>query len=265
MPPPAGQGTAALLAVGDVGWCGSPGVAQTAALLDRFSDPILLLGDLAYPNGSAADFQRCYHPEYGRFRSRSRPVPGNHEYDLGNADGYFGYFGDAAGPGRSGYYSFEAASWRVLMLNSAIPIERGSAQYAWVQDQLQRRSRCTLATVHHPFDGSGRHGPTPFLRDIWQLLYDNGADVVVNGHEHNYERIAPQDANRRLDHDRGLRQFTVGTGGAPVYAKTRHAANSEFFADTWGALRLELAPTGYSWQFLDVNGMTLDRGTASCH
>ena len=264
-PPPAGFGVATISAVGDIGWCGSPGVAQTAALLGRFTDDILMLGDLAYPNGTAADFRRCFDPEYGRFRARARPGPGNHEYDVAGGDGYFSYFGEAAGPGRLGYYAFRAASWQVLVLNSAVPIARGSAQYQWVREQLAQRARCTVATLHHPFDSSGNHGPTPGLRDIWELLYDGGAEVVLNGHDHNYERIAPQTADRQLDLARGIRQFTVGTGGAPLYSQSRRTANSEVFIQAWGVLRLSLEPTQYQWAFLDVTGAELDRGVAACH
>ncbi len=264
-PPPPGAGNSRLLAVGDIGWCGSPGVGQTAALLGRFADDILLLGDLAYPNGTAADFQRCFDPEYGRLKSRFRPGPGNHEYDVSNADGYFHYFGAAAGPGRLGYYAFRSGSWQVLVLNSSVPIERGSAQFQWVRDQLDQRARCTLATVHHPYDSSGNHGPTPRLRDLWQLLYDHGADLVLNGHDHNYERLAPQGPDRTRDPARGVRQFTVGTGGAPVYAASRRAANSELYLQTWGVLRLALEPAGYQWEFVDVTGAVLDRGADVCH
>ncbi len=264
-PPPAGGGVATLSAVGDIGWCGSPGVAQTAALLGRFTDDILMLGDLAYPNGTATDFRRCFDPEYGRFRARARPGPGNHEYDVAGGEGYFSYFGEAAGPGRLGYYAFRAASWQVLVLNSAVPIGRGSAQYHWVREQLAQRARCTVASVHHPFDSSGNHGPTPWLRDIWELLYEGGAEVVLNGHDHNYERIAPQTADRQLDLARGIRQFTVGTGGAPLYPQSGRAANSEVFIQAWGVLRLSLEPTQYQWAFLDVTGAELDRGAAACH
>ena len=264
-PPPAGGGVATLSAVGDIGWCGSPGVAQTAALLGRFTDDILLLGDLAYPNGTTSDFRRCFDPDYGRFRARARPGPGNHEYDVAGAEGYFSYFGEAAGPGRQGYYAFRAASWQVLMLNSAVPIGRGSAQYHWVREQLAQRARCTVATLHHPFDGSGNHGQAPWLRDIWELLYQGGAEVVLNGHDHNYERIAPQTADRQLDLARGIRQFTVGTGGAPLYPQSGRTANSEVFIQAWGVLRLSLEPTQYQWAFLDVTGAELDRGVAACH
>lgn len=263
--PTPGAGIATLSAVGDIGWCGSAGVAQTAALLDRFRDPILLLGDIAYPNGTARDFRDCYDPHYGRFRSRVRPGPGNHEYDVAGADGYFSYFGEAAGPGRLGYYAFRAASWQVLVLNSAAPIDRNSVQYAWVREQLRDRTRCAAVTMHHPFDSSGNHGRTMALNDIWQLLYDNGVELAINGHEHSYERLAPMNAERRADPVRGIRQFTVGTGGAPLYAKARHSANSEVFLESWGVLRLTLAPTTYEWEFLGVNGAPLDRGVGQCH
>ena len=263
--PPAGTGVATLSAFGDTGWCGSPGVAQVALLLSRFDDDILLLGDLAYPNGTAADFRNCFAPELGRFMRRFRPGPGNHEYDVAGGDAYFSQFGAAAGPGRLGYYAFHAASWQVLVLNSSVPIDRGSAQYLWAREQLEQRARCTLATVHHPYDSSGPHGQTPQLRDMWQLLYEHGADVVLNGHDHNYERIGPQTADRQLDLAHGIRQFTVGTGGAPLYPAARRAANSELFIQSWGLLRLSLEPTQYQWEFLDVSGATRDRGADTCH
>ncbi len=264
-PPPAGTSVSRLVAVGDVGWCGSPGVAQTAALVDKSEGDLLLLGDLAYPNGTTADFQRCYDPDYGRFKGRSRPGPGNHEYDVANGDAYYTYFGAAAGPNRLGYYAYRSGSWQVLVLNSSVPIGRGSAQYQWVREQLDQRARCTLATVHHPYDSSGPHGQTPILRDVWQLLYDGGAEVVLNGHDHNYERLAPQAADLSRDLARGLRQFTVGTGGAPLYAAARRAVNSEVFLQSWGVLRLTLEPTQYQWEFVDVNGAVLDRGADVCH
>ena len=256
---------ATLTVTGDVGKCGSPGVAQTAALVSRFDDDLVLLGDLAYPNGTAADFAGCFDPEYGRFRPRFRPLPGNHEYDVAGGDGYFTYFGSAAGPGRLGYYAFRAGGWQVLMLNSSVPIDRGSAQYQWVRDQLQVQPRCSMAAVHHPFDSSGPHGGTPGLRDVWHLLYEAGVEVMLNGHEHAYERLMPQDADRRADPGRGIRQFTVGTGGAPIYPRARQAANSEVYVESWGVLRLALQPTQYEWEFLDVSGGVRDRGSASCH
>ena len=172
-------------------------MSQTAALVARFANELLLLGDLAYPNGTAEDFRRCFDPDYGRFRRHFRPIPGNHEYDTAAGEAYYTYFGDAAGPLRTGYYAFRAATWQVLMLNSSAPITRGSAQYAWLADQLQRDSRCTLAAVHHPFSSSGPHGNTDSLRDVWQLLMSYDVDVILNGHDHDYERTLPMASGKK--------------------------------------------------------------------
>ena len=255
------------MVVGDVGKCGSPGVGQTARLIDGLPGDLLLVGDLAYPNGTADDFRRCFDPEYGRFRSRFRPLPGNHEYDTSGAEGYFAYFGAAAGPGRTGYYAFQAGTWQVLTLNSAVPIGRGSAQVEWARQELQRhRHLCTAVAVHHPYESSGQHGATPALDDLWQVLYDEQVDVVFNGHEHFYERLVPMAPGRRADHARGVRQFTVGTGGAAVYASGRPTPNSEVAIPSWGVLAVTLAPGTLEWRFVDAaTGGTADSGVAACH
>ena len=241
-------------------------MAQVAQLLRNLSGDVLLAGDLAYMNGTLDEFRRCFDPDFGSLGGRLRPTPGNHDYGRPDADGYFTYFGDRAGPGRRGFYSFRAASWRVLMLNTSVPIGRNSEQYAWVQQQLQQEpTRCTLAAMHHPFDSSGTSGANPWLRDIWGLLHQNGADVVVAGHDHLYERFTPQDANQRPDQAQGIRLFLAGTGGAPLYPRSRAAINSELVIQAHGVLRLKLEPTLYEWEFLDVNGGALDRGMGNCH
>lgn len=263
--PAPGVGSASIVVVGDVGWCGSEAVTKTAALVDRIAGDLLLPGDIAYPHGTPEDFTRCFEPHYGRFRSRFRPVPGNHEYDRGG-DGYFGYFGEAAGPSRLGYYAYRAGSWRMLMLNSAVSIQRGSPQYEWVRQELQQApALCTLVAMHHPFESSGDHGATPAVRDVWQLIHEAGVDVVVNGHDHLYERFAEQNADRRAEPGRGVRQFTVGTGGAPLYPRSRYAPNSEVVLSTWGVLSMRLEPAHYEWSFVDVGGNVLDSGTTACH
>ena len=261
-----GSGSATISVVGDIGWCGSQGVALTSKLLQGTPGDILLMGDLAYMNGTIDDFRRCFDPEYGRHRSRFRPAAGNHEYNSG-ADGYFTYFGDAAGPVRRGYYSFRAASWLVLMLNSSVPSGQGSPQYEWVKTELQRdRTRCAMAAMHHPYDSSGPNGATPQLRDLWQLLYEHGVEVMLAGHDHFYERLAPQDPMLRPDPNRGIRQFTVGTGGAPLYDRTRAAANSELLIKAWGVMRMRLEPALYEWEFVDATSqMVVDRGLNICH
>ena len=253
--------------LGDTGWCGSPALGPLSRLFERFDGDILLAGDLAYPSGTIAEFRECFEPSFGRFKSRMRASPGNHDYVASvSASSYFEYFGERSGPNRLGYYSFRAAEWTVLMLNSNVPIGRGSPQYAFVRStMLQAPTRCTMAVLHHPFDSSGINGPTPSLRDVWELMYNLGGDVVIAGHDHLYERHAPVDTDQRRDDAKGIRQFTVGTGGAPLYSRGRAAATSELVIQSFGVLRLKLDPAAYEWEFLDVAGNAVDRGLTACH
>lgn len=253
--------------LGDTGWCGSPALAPLARLFERFDGQILLAGDLAYPNGTLEDFKQCFEPSFGRFKSRMRAAPGNHDYVASpSADPYFTYFGDRSGPNRLGFYSFRAAEWTVFMLNTNIPYGGTSQQYAYVRDVMQQApTRCTMAVMHHPFDSSGVNGPTPTLRPLWELMYNLGAEVVIAGHDHVYERIGPVDASQKRDDAKGIRQFTVGTGGATLYNRARTAQQSEVFIPTYGMLRLKLDPALYEWQFMDMNGNVLDRGLNACH
>ncbi len=240
---------------------------RIAALLQSLSGTIILAGDLAYMNGRVEDYARCFDPDFGRFRSRWRPVPGNHEYTDRAADGYFTYFGDAAGEGRRGYYAFRAGPWRVLMLNSSIPVSTNSEQYLWASEELRvDPSRCTMAVWHHPYVSSGPNGPNVYMRDMWQLLWENNADVVVSGHDHFYERFGPQDAAYQSDRERGLRQFIAGTGGATLYHATGRFPNSETIVEAYGVLKLTLQPGFYDWEFVDANTNAIsDRGTGQCH
>lgn len=251
----------------DTGWCGSAGVGLTAAALQRQAGQILLAGDLAYMKGRIEDFRNCFDPEYGRFRSRWRPTPGNHDYDDPGANGYFTYFGDAAGPARRGYYAFEAAAWRILMINSAQPASSNTPQYLWARDELLgNRRRCTMAVWHHPYASSGPNGPNVFMRDMWALLYEQNADVVVSGHDHLYERFAPQNTAYEADRERGIRQFIAGTGGAPLYGRASHFPNSEVVVEAWGVLKLTLHPTTYEWEFFNAStNVVADRGAGQCH
>lgn len=253
--------------LGDTGWCGSPANGPLSRLLDRFDGEIFLAGDLAYPNGTIEDFRNCFEPSFGRFKPRMRAAPGNHDYVASaSADPYFNYFGERSGPNRLGYYSFRTAEWTVLMLNSNVPIGRNSQQFAYVRNVMQQApTRCTMAVMHHPFDSSGPNGPHPMLRDIWELMYNLGADVVIAGHDHVYERFAPVDASQKRDDAKGIRQFTVGTGGASLYNRARAAQQSELFIPNFGLLRLKLDPALYEWQFMDMNGNVLDRGLSVCH
>lgn len=265
--PAPGSASTTVSVLGDTGWCGSPALAPIAALFGRLDGDILLAGDLAYPGGTTEEFKNCFDPSFGKFKSRMRSSPGNHEYVASvSADSYFTYFSDRSGPSRLGYYAFREAEWTVLMLNSNVPINKTSPQYAFVRQTMQQApTRCTMAVMHHPFDSSSLNGPTPSLRDVWELMYNLGADLVIAGHDHVYERHAPADTDQRRDDLKGIRQFTVGTGGAPLYGRVRNGANSEILLSTYGILRLKLDPALYEWQFLDTTGNVLDRGVNVCH
>lgn len=251
---------------GDTGWCGSPVMPQLARLLAELGGDLLLAGDLAYDSGTLDEFRRCFDPSFGRFRQRTWAAPGNHDYVTVGANGYFTYFGERAGPDRTGYYALSVNGWQVLMLNSMVPMNRGSRQIEWVRQELIRApARCTLAVWHHPFDSSGPNGPNPMQRDLWELLYNHNVDLVVSAHDHLYERHAPQDASQRADPARGIRLFISGGGGAPPYHRARAARNSELMLSTHGLLRLKLEPALYEWEYLGPTGSVLDKGLTVCH
>jgi hypothetical protein len=267
-PPPPTPTTATLVGAGDIGWCGSDGgPALTAALLDDIQGTVFTAGDNAYPDGTLPDFQRCYEPSWGRHKSRTRPTPGNHEYRGAGAIGYFGYFGGAAGEFGEGWYSYRLGAWHIFALNSETSAFPGSPQYVWLRGELAANpTRCALAYYHTPVFASGANGGNPQMQAIWALLQESGVDVVVAGHNHSYERFAPQDSNGRAD-ARGIRQFVVGTGGAPLTGFPFTAANSQVRDfSTWGVIRLTLEPESYAWQFVPVAGRTFtDTGRDTCH
>lgn len=262
-----------ILAAGDIATCDSNDDEATAQLIARRPGTVLTLGDQAYPDGSAEQFSGCYAPSWGRFKTRTRPAPGNHEYRTAAAAAYFLYFGVAAGPRGRGYYSFDLGGWHIVSLNSNCSdiagCDAGSPQVRWLRaDLVGHRSRCTLAYWHHPRFSSGKeHGSEEEMRPIWQVLYDNGADVVLSGHEHNYERFAPQTASGKRDRARGIREFVVGTGGKSHYVLGAPIANSEIRNDnTFGVLELRLRPSGYNWKFIPIaGGQFTDSGSAACH
>ena len=212
------------------------------------------------------EFRNCYEPTWGRHRGRTRAVPGNHEYETGGA-GYFQYFGAGAGPAGLGYYSFAEGPWRVITLNSEVPSGSGSAQMQWLRAELSDNlTACTAVIWHRPLFSSGRHGNNPDMRDVWRTLYEFNVDLVINGHDHTYERFAPQDADGRPDQARGIREFIVGTGGAPLYEFPTIRANSEVRAAAWGVTVFRLNDRDYQWQFIPVDGADFqDSGSAACH
>jgi hypothetical protein len=257
--------TVVALGVGDIGMCNQPGVAQTARLVAGLEGMLLLAGDIAYLHGSAANFRDCFEPEWGRFRSRWHPVPGNHEYETPGAAGYFDYFGEAAGADRTGYYSFMAGDWLVLMLDSNIPAGRNSAQWEFVRAELNaQRTPCTLAVWHHPLFSSGPNGPNAFMRDMWALLETARVELILTAHDHLYERFARQTSDGRADPALGIRQLTAGTGGAELYRFVRAAEHSEARIMEFGVVRLTLRPAQVDWEFLSVSGNVADRGLDTC-
>ena len=265
-PTPAEIASAVLVGAGDIGECGIPGSEATARLLDQITGTVFAAGDTAYYHGTREDFDRCYHPTWGRHRSRTRPVPGNHEYETPGAAGYFEYFGERASPATQGYYSFEVGGWHIVALNSSIAVDAGSPQVSWLRDDLAAHPvTCTLAIVHYPLFSSGPNGPTSQLRPIWDVLAAAGAEVVVSGHDHLYERFAPQTPSGRLDTARGIRQFVAGTGGAHLSTPRAPSPNSDVLMSEWGVLKFTLHGTGYSWEFIAADATVRDSGSGTCH
>jgi len=251
---------------GDIAVCGSDSAERTARLLDRLPGHVFTLGDNVYPSSTADLLMKCYDPAWGRHRARTYATPGNHDWEVQAGGPYFAYFGSAAGPAGKGYYSFTLGAWHVMSLNSNIAAQPGSAQYEWArQDLAGPRAVCTLAMWHHPVFSSGAYGNNLYMREIWRLLDTAGVELVVTGHEHSYERFAPQTADGRPD-ARGLRQFVVGTGGADRRPFAAIQANSEARnSDTWGILKLLLRASGYEWEFVPVDGQSFrDQGAAEC-
>jgi hypothetical protein len=231
---------------------------------------VLLLGDNVYQKGTAREFRDCYAPTWGRFKARTYPAPGNHEYYTPGATGYFDYFGAAAGVG---YYSVQLGAWHVVSLNSNLSGPDQQAQLAWLkQDLATSKARCTLAYWHHPLYSSGWHGSFAVMQPAWELLHQAGAELVLSGHDHTYERFLPQDANGKLDQQRGMRQFVVGTGGAYYTPFKLPIKNSEMRDNSrFGVLKLVLRDDSYEWEFLESsydgfpNGQAADRGKGKCH
>jgi hypothetical protein len=265
--PPPRVGPAVLVGAGDIAECGVAGAAETAQLLDQIEGTVFAAGDNAYYQGTRDEYERCYGPTWGRHKARTRPIPGNHEYETPAASGYFSYFGAAAAPAAPGFYSYDLGAWHVVALNSNIPMDAASPQLAWLRDDLAtHRSSCALAYVHHPFFSSGRNGPTPHLRALWDVLHGAGVEVVVSGHDHIYERFAPLDPAGRPDPERGVRQFVAGTGGAHLYQVGPSRPSSEAVASVWGVLKFTLRSNDYDWEFVPVAGQSFrDAGAGVCH
>jgi PKD repeat protein len=263
-----------LLAAGDIATCKKVTDEATADVIAANDGIVVTLGDNAYPDGRTIDYANCYTPSWGRHRDRTYANIGNHEYDAGSATPTHDYFASGAGPRGKGYYSFDVGDWHIIVLNDNadfVPFAAGSAQDTWLQADLAANTKmCTLAIFHQPmFFSSNTAGWTvrSSRKIIWERLYAAGADIVLNGHQHHYERFAPQAPTGVRDDARGIRQWVVGTGGESKGLPTvAIAANSEVLAAPYGILKLTLNADSYSWQFIPIAGETFtDSGTGSCH
>jgi hypothetical protein len=268
--------TAVLLAAGDVASCRGDGDERTARILDGHAGTVAVLGDVSQTDGSAASYTRCYAPTWGRHKRRTRPAPGNHDYGQPgpapySARAYFDYFGALAGPRGRGYYSYEHGTWHIVSLNSncmVVSCAAGSAQVRWLRRDLALHpAGCTLAYWHHPRFSSGRREQLERTEPLWAALYEAGAEIVLSGHDHIYERFAPQTPIGDLNAAYGIREFVVGTGGfGHKRINAVRPLSKARDSKTFGVLKLRLLPDRYRWRFLPVRGSTFtDAGTGSCH
>jgi hypothetical protein len=269
-PSPSG-GDAILIGAGDIADCSLDGDSATAALVEANPGAVFTAGDNVYPHGSADEFRDCYGPTWGRFLDRTRPAAGNHDWETKDVAGYLGYFGAVAAPNGTSWYSYDLGTWHVVVLDSDCASVGGCAadspQGRWLAADLKSsQAQCTLAIWHHPRFSSGEHGNDATVAPFWKALYDAGADLVINGHDHDYERFAPQDPDGREDRARGIRQFVVGTGGAALRSFPTSVPNSELRATvSHGVIRLVLHPTSYEWRFIPTAGDFSDSGRGPCH
>ena len=282
------NGTATILAAGDIGNCKKSAIKQivnwwygeerhfgghmTARLLERLSGTILVLGDLVYRFGRQLDVSKCFEPSWGRFRDRIAPAPGNHDFDtatgLEDGWGYYDYWGAKAGYRGRGYYSFVRGTWHIVALNSTLDPAGRRAQENWLRADLAATgTRCILAFWHHPVFSSGHHGNSDKMAGAYRILFDAGASVVLTGHEHSYERLAPLAPDGSTDRVRGLRNFIVGTGGHKLRTRdySPHPGSEIFDSTSWGVLKMGLFDGHYTWQFVPVDGHKFtDRGSGRC-
>lgn len=248
---------------GDISTCDNDNDELTAKLLDQIPGTVFTLGDNAYSDGEYKQFIDCYDPTWGRHKDRTRPIPGNHEYHVENAAGYFEYFNTV-----SPYYAYNLGGWRIYALNSEIDVSETSPQVKWLQEDLATHpSQCVLAYWHEPRWSSGTtHGNSKTYQVLWQILYEAGAELVLNGHEHSYEIFEPMNADGNSD-PFGLREIVVGTGGGVLYPFGTPLPTSQIRNNTtYGVLKLTLHPASYDWEFVPVAGSTFtDSGSTACH
>jgi hypothetical protein len=264
--------TVTLVGAGDIGRCDDRSDRKTARLVGKIQGTVFTLGDHAYHDGTRAQFRDCYDPTWGKYKKRTRPTAGNHDYHTAGAKPYFNYFGWRAGRPR-GYYSYDRGAWHIVALNSNCKEVGGcewrSAQGRWLRRDLARhRARCTLAYLHHPLYASGRGEDSPEVKPFWHILYNHHADVILSGHAHRYERFARITPSGKRSSARGIRQFIVGTGGAkrePQKGPNEPRVQAKKVGAP-GVLKLDLGSGFYHWKFVPVAGRNYtDSGRARCH
>jgi hypothetical protein len=256
-------GSAVLVGAGDISTCDNNNDEATAKLLDNIPGTVFVLGDNVYIDGTYSDFINCYHPTWGRHKDRTKPVPGNHEYFTPEAAGYFNYFNNLPS-----YYAYDLGDWRIYALNSEIDVSPTSAQVQWLKNDLTTNPRlCVLAYWHQPLWSSRyEDGNDLEYQTLWKTLHDAGAELVINGHIHNYERFREMNAKGEAASP-GLREIVVGTGGVNHDGYVTSLSTTEVRnASTFGVLKLTLSPGSYSWQFIPVSGQSFqDSGSTDCH
>ncbi|HJP87301.1 MAG TPA: metallophosphoesterase [Gemmatimonadaceae bacterium] len=279
-------GALVVLAVGDIAVCGESGDEATGKLADSLlradsaqalQNIIITLGDNAYPSGDEGvkdDFPRCFKPSWGdaRIMDVIHPSPGNHDFDSGSGAPYFDFFGARAGPRGRGYYSYDLNGWHLISLNSEVYFGAGDAaqikaQEDWLRDDLrQHPTACALAYFHRPYFSNGVYGTNWSLRTIWEILYEGGVDVVLNGHEHDYERFLPQTATGAVDSVRGMEQIVAGTGGGTLrsFHYPLSANSAAQIQGRFGILKLMLGDGEYTRAFIDTDGRIWDVGGRRC-
>ncbi len=280
-------GASVMIGVGDIAVCGTEGDEQTAKLVDsvlkadsvaKVSDEVFTLGDNAYPDGSAANFALCFAPSWGdsakRILKKIHPTPGNHEHQSVGAAPYYQYFGSKAGSPKKGYYSYDAGAWHVIVVNGEIAINSTfsdvdrKAQEDWLRSELKGPQKlCSMAYWHQPLFSSGWHGDSPAVRPIWQILQDGGVDLILNGHDHDYERFYPQNAFGIIDSTKGMIEYVVGTGGGDLrgFRNNPSPASAARVQGYFGVLKLTLGKGEFRAAFLDVNGRVWDPSGGKCH
>ena len=263
-------GDPVLAGAGNIADCGHADAAATARLLDGIGGTVFTAGDNALPDGSSVAYRDCYGPTWGRQASRTRPAPGDVDWGTAHLAGFSGFFPKASTDGHP-WYAYDLGSWHVVVLDSDCARVGGcgpdSAQGRWLgADLAASNASCTLAIWHHPRFSSGRGGDVAAVAPFWDALYAAGADVVINAHDADYERFAPQDPAGHADRDRGLREFVVGTGGTPLGTFQAPRPNSELRVSlAHGVLKLVLHKGSFDWTFVPTEDLFADHGTATCH